>query len=109
MLLIRGGSTHREVAAATGIPQPTLRNWVHGRVPKRALRPATCEHCRAAVHTFAAAPKPASAYLLGIYLGDGYLCQVSRTQSLRVALDSAYPGIIEEVAAAIEKVRGRRP
>ena len=49
------------------------------------------------------------AYLLGVYLGDGYLIAHPRTTALKVALDTAYPGIIEEVAHAIGAIRGRSP
>lgn len=42
------------------------------------------------------------AYLLGMYLGDGYIVKVSRTYALRICLDAKYPGIIERVA---EKMR----
>jgi hypothetical protein len=40
------------------------------------------------------------AYLLGLYLGDGHLHWCG-TWQLRVSLDLAYPGIIEEAASAI--------
>ena len=41
------------------------------------------------------------AYLLGMYLGDGHLADTGRTFQLRVTLDGAYPGIVEECAAAM--------
>jgi hypothetical protein len=44
------------------------------------------------------------AYLLGLYLGDGYICRAGRTYRLRIAMDSRYPGIIEEARAAIAAV-----
>lgn len=43
----------------------------------------------------------AYAYLLGMYLGDGYLAFTGRCWQLVVSLDGAYPGIVEECAAAI--------
>lgn len=46
----------------------------------------------------------AYAYLLGIYLGDGTVGRVQRGFQLRVTLDSAYPGIVAEVGAAMEAV-----
>src|SRR3954452_18396193 len=48
----------------------------------------------------------AYAYLLGLYLGDGYVATMPRTFRLRVTLDDAYPGIVAEAAAAIRAVRG---
>jgi hypothetical protein len=44
-----------------------------------------------------------------MYLGDGCLCAVGRSWSLRITLDSAYPEIVDECALAIEAVRGHRP
>ena len=47
-------------------------------------------------------PDPSSyAYLLGMYLGDGYLAFTGRSWQLVVSLDGAYPGIVDECAAAI--------
>ncbi len=43
----------------------------------------------------------AYAYLLGMYLGDGYISQVSRTYALRIALDYSYPKIIQRVRDAM--------
>jgi hypothetical protein len=41
------------------------------------------------------------AYLLGMYFGDGHLANTGRSFQLRVTLDGAYPGIIDECAAAM--------
>jgi hypothetical protein len=43
----------------------------------------------------------AYAYLLGIYLGDGYLAFTGRSWQLVVSLDAAYPRVINECATAI--------
>lgn len=39
----------------------------------------------------------AYAYMLGMYLGDGYIVQMPRTYALRIACDYKYPKIIEKV------------
>jgi hypothetical protein len=41
------------------------------------------------------------AYLLGAYLGDGYVAHTRRSFQLVIALDAAYPDIIEECRGAI--------
>jgi hypothetical protein len=41
------------------------------------------------------------AYLLGAYLGDGYIADNSRSYQLVITLDAAYPDIIEECSGAI--------
>jgi hypothetical protein len=43
----------------------------------------------------------AYAYLLGMYLGDGYLAFTGRSWQLVVSLDAAYPCVVDECAAAI--------
>jgi hypothetical protein len=55
-------------------------------------------------------PRVTYAYLLGVYLGDGCLGRNRTSWALRIALDSSYPGIIEECCDAVEVIRGgRRP
>jgi hypothetical protein len=45
------------------------------------------------------------AYLLGMYLGDGYISRHPRgVRRLRVTLDSAYPRIVAECASAMSAV-----
>jgi hypothetical protein len=66
--------------------------------------------CGAAAHHFDRLPS-SYVYLLGMYLGDGCLsrhrCGVFR---LRVVLDSRYPGIVAECAAAMQDLLpGNRP
>jgi hypothetical protein len=41
---------------------------------------------------------------LGVYLGDGYLVRWGNSWTLRVSLDSAYPGIVDECRAAAAAV-----
>src|SRR5437016_2729366 len=48
-------------------------------------------------------------YLLGLYLGDGYIATHRRGVSrLRIVLDAAYPGIVAECAAAMQAVAPTR-
>jgi hypothetical protein len=41
------------------------------------------------------------AYLLGVYLGDGYIAHIRRSFQLVIALDASYPDIIDECRGAI--------
>ena len=104
-----GGLTHREVSRLTGIPVNTIRNWRDCRFARRPLPfvvdEGCCAPCRTTLHDFSALPQP-YAYLLGVYLGDGCLGRNGRSWTLRISLDSAYPGIIEEVSQAICALRG---
>ena len=98
------GLTHRETSAETGVPVDTIRTWL-----KRPFPGPRCEVCGQVPHDFSVLAAPVYAYLLGSYLGDGCIFAQSGTRShyLRVTLDTAYPGIIEETAAAMAAIRGR--
>jgi len=43
------------------------------------------------------------AELLGLYLGDGWISKLPRTQRLRISLDAKYPGIIEDARQLIKR------
>ncbi len=43
------------------------------------------------------------AELLGLYLGDGHITSLARTQRLRLSLDSRYPGIISDAEALLRR------
>ncbi len=69
-----------------------------------------CSACGQPVHD----PRQLSAsdsyaYLLGIYLGDGWLAKTAASTSIRIAMDERYTGIIDQCCAAIEDVRWRPP
>ncbi|HET7052298.1 MAG TPA: hypothetical protein VFI09_00055 [Solirubrobacterales bacterium] len=57
------------------------------------------------MHDFSClSPKP-YAYLLGLYLGDGCISAAPRqVYRMRIVLDIAYPGIIDECCAALEAI-----
>jgi hypothetical protein len=51
----------------------------------------------------------AYAYLLGMYLGDGYITRYPRTHLLVISLDAAYPDIADRCAASVQKVNPFHP
>jgi hypothetical protein len=62
------------------------------------------------VHELSLLDRDAYAYLLGIYLGDGYICARPRgVWLLRITLDAAYPGIVAECVAAVEALVPGKP
>lgn len=107
------GATDRAVSAQTGVPVTTIRAWRNHGLPlsaRRQLEPeAFCRRCGGAPHEFDRLPATTYAYLLGLYLGDGYLSRAATSWTLRVALDAAYPNIVAECCEAIEAFTGRRP
>ena len=103
----------RAIARKLGLNPGSVANWLAGRIPGGVLNPPgdlppPCDRCGAA-HTAADAKPDLYRYLLGMYLGDGCLGNLKQTPSLRVTMDTAYPGIIQECCRAIEQVRGRPP
>jgi hypothetical protein len=60
-------------------------------------------------HLWEPTPRAAYAYVLGLYLGDGYLARHPRTMRLVVSLDTAYPEIVGECAHAISQLMPRNP
>ena len=92
ILLVESGFNPSQVARHTGIPRSTIRGWVaQGSPVPKQIQPDSI-------------PSAPYAYLLGLYLGDGYICRTGRSYRLRIAMDSRYPGIIEEARSAIEAV-----
>src|SRR5688572_26086124 len=43
------------------------------------------------------------AYLLGVYLGDGHISQLARTQRLHSSCDAAHPNVLNEIDAALRR------
>lgn len=92
------GATHAQIAAATGVPRSTVQRWL-GR--ERAPR----EDAERTAAAWAPTPPLAYAYLLGMYLGDGHIDHPRvTTWTLKVSCDPQYPGIIDELTAAISSV-----
>ena len=103
------GLTDREVCLVTGVPVTTIRAWRNHGLPiraERALERGICPRCGCDPHDFSALPPDTYAYLLALYLGDGYLRRSGESWALHIALDRAYAGIIESCCDAIEQIRG---
>ncbi len=106
------GFTDRELSRETGIPVSTIRLWRRQGYSRRAsdaLGLAAARPRRINVFDPERLPREPYAYLLGLYLGDGALRRWGSGWILRVALDVAYPLIIEQCCQAIDVVRGARP
>jgi hypothetical protein len=94
--LVGAGLNDCEIARLLGIPRRTVLDWRHGR-RKSVTPPSRCD----GAHDFSQWMTPAYAYLLGAYLGDGYISKSKRSFVLRVTLDRRYPRVITEVADAM--------
>jgi hypothetical protein len=107
LTLAESGASATEIGLLTGVPRRTVVDWIAGRVPSSGSADR-CSRCGTSHDTNPDAPETIYAYLLGLYLGDGYLAPHPREVfRLRITLDARYPGIIDEAAAAIDAVLGR--
>jgi hypothetical protein len=97
--LIATGLNDCEVARRIGVPRRTVRDW---RVQPLSPR-HTCLRCwmPTSLVRFTAADY---AELLGLYLGDGHISVLARTQRLRLMLDTKYPVIVDEAAELLARV-----
>lgn len=112
MELVRSGMNDCAIGREMGIPRETVRDWRHkaetgwrpgeGRTTASRRPDESCPICGSAEldgwHY---------AYLLGQYLGDGYLSEHARKVfKLRISLNLRYLGIVSDCIQAIVAVRG---
>ncbi|MBW3608806.1 MAG: helix-turn-helix domain-containing protein [Actinobacteria bacterium] len=85
--LLSQGLSDREVAVASRVSQNTIGRW------RRSWPPIAIR--------WRPAHEQSYAYLLGLYLGDGWLSVVRGGVTLRITLDLRYPRIIDECRIAM--------
>lgn len=104
--LLASGMTTAAASRALGIPRETLREWRFRGAsdPPRGRQGGRCPICgNGRLDT------GAYAYLLGLYLGDGWLSACRRgVHRLRISLDARQPGIVDECVSAIATVAPRQ-
>lgn len=98
------GASPGLIARELGISRSAVRDWLRDPVRARRAVDIRCFICAEAP-----CPEPASyAYLLGAYLGDGYLVTTIRVPRLRVACADDYPGIAREIDDAMALISGNK-
>ena len=98
---IAWGLTDSQIERLTHVPRRTVGDWRRQPRVMPRRRPTGCPRCGEG-----ALNPSAYCYLLGLYLGDGYLVHFPRDVfHLRIVLDEAYPGIIQECKNAIDSVK----
>jgi hypothetical protein len=96
--LIAQGFNDCEVSRRLGVPRRTVRDWrVHRARPQSA-----CWRCWKRTSRVALSPAD-YAELLGLYLGDGHISVLPRTQRLRLMLDAKYPMIVRDAAGLLAR------
>jgi hypothetical protein len=113
--LVETGLNDCAIARLTGLPRTTVRDWrqtqrwvprqrTGGRSNLFGRRARSCMRCGHPLHRFSELDEQ-YVYLLGLYLGDGYLAQHRReVYRLTISLDARYPGIVAECREAIQTV-----
>ena len=96
--LIAAGGNDCAIARQLGIPRSTVRDWRCR--PQRRPRLDGSSPC-GVTHDLAALSAVSYSYVLGMYLGDGYISRERRVWRLRIVLDKKYPAIISRCRAAI--------
>jgi hypothetical protein len=98
----------RRVARRIGVPLPTVRDWLAGKVPRHSRGtfnepcPDECPDCGQTEHDVEKLG-PAYVHLLGLYLGDGSISKHRRgVYRLRVFLDKKYPRIVDECVQSMQ-------
>ncbi len=106
LTLLREGARNADVARQLDVPVGTIGSWWHYDRARRGVCPGAkpeikCPRCDGA-------PLAASAYayLLGLYLGDGHICQYikHRVPSLRITCADSWPGLMAECERALRTV-----
>jgi hypothetical protein len=105
--MIAWGMNDCAISRLMGISRGTIRDWRTGKV---RAGPASHRRNQCPVCGVGHLNQDSYAYLLGLYLGDGWISDCPRdVYKLRVALDTRYSGIISECVRAIEQlVVGKR-
>ena len=100
--LVRARWNDCEIARETGIPRGTVRGWRIGRTPNFSRQLGNCALCSGNAE---ALPLPAYPYLLGLYLGDGYITACPRNvYKLRIVCAARYPDLIRQCELAMAEV-----
>ena len=97
--LAAAGVNDCEVARRLGIARTTVRDW---RRPRYFAQLVTCPRCGGRLRPLAFSD-PDYAELLGLYLGDGNISQLARTQSLRISLDARYRAIVDDTETLLHR------
>jgi len=110
LTLRAAGLGARRISAQTGVPVRTATDWLAGRLPHVPRTRPDVGGCPSCGHAgLEISNQGAYAYLLGLYLGDGCLSAHPRgVYKLRITLDAAYPGIVDDAEQAIRKATGSR-
>ena len=93
--LVELGLNDCEIARRLEVPRTTVRDWRKPRYVPIGPVAWSCPLCGDRSRPIVLEAET-YAELLGLYLGDGHITDMARTQRLRIFLDAKYPVIIED-------------
>jgi Homeodomain-like domain len=103
LALVAQGVNDCEIARRLGVARTTVRDWRKPRyVPRTERKAATCPRCWRTSPPIAFSDGD-YAELLGLYLGDGHVSTLERTERLRLSLDAKYATINDETEALLRR------
>ena len=106
------GVPKEAIARRTGVSHMQVRRWIgRGRdaVLNSPMRRARCSEQNSACPLVQDVHERRYAYLLGMYLGDGYIAtEPNGVHRLRISICDDHPGIMSECAEAVATVMPRR-
>lgn len=101
LTLYQSGLTFSETSRVTGVSAPTIRSWARTvGLPSRKTHvcPVAGGVLRSGIPAFE------YTYLLGLYLGDGYINKAGRIPQLLIYCGDAWPGLVDRCAQAMAAV-----
>jgi hypothetical protein len=108
--MLRNGASNADVARALKIPAGTVGWWFHEERKRSGTSPgrhvSLCPRCTPDELPL---DRKAYSYLLGLYLGDGYICagpafEKKGVYILSVSCSNAWPGLMDDCEAAMRAV-----
>lgn len=97
-LLFEMGLSQRQIAKLVDL-RGTVQQWLARGLPNYASAAPGAE-----LDAIARLPAGPYSYVLGLYLGDGYIARFSRTTQLRIFFDSRHPAMIGECIRALRQL-----
>ncbi|MFE9371498.1 helix-turn-helix domain-containing protein [Streptomyces sp. NPDC006711] len=106
LTMLRNGAKNADVARRLAVPLGTVSYWKHVDRVKRGEPVSVRASLLCPLCDKRPLDRPAYAYLLGLYLGDGHISHYAghRVLSFIVTLDDAWPGIQTEAEYAMRAV-----
>jgi hypothetical protein len=101
------GMSGLAIARKLGVGQTTVSRWL--RLTLRSDQPTHGDCRRDGLPEWTVSDRSDYGYLLGQYLGDGYIVRLPRTFVLSICTCTDYPKIQREVEEAVERFRGHPP